>query len=317
MLFRLGCFTMICWLSGIRPALPADQVADPADITVLRDLRYREEASTQWRLDLAMKKDQRGRLRPAIVVIHGGGWLEGDKSSFASRKYGVPGNIIDFAELGFVAVTMNYRLSREALFPAALEDCKCAVRWLRAHARDYHLDPKHIGAYGNSAGGHLALLLGMTAKHKGLEGDGPYQDQSSGVQAAVSDSGPLDLLYQYRHQRLKGVVSQFMGGPPEGERTAAYKRASPMLQIGPDTPPLLLLYGGADDQVPIETADEFVFALGRAGLKDVSYHRLAYVYHCPHSLVRVPALKQVVNDFFLRTLMHPENAQQILRRVGS
>ena len=95
------------------------------------------------------------------MVIHGGGWLEGDKSSFASREHGVPGNIVNFAALGFVAVTINYRLSSEAPFPAALEDCKTAVRWLRAHANDYHLDRDHIGAYGNSAGGHLALLLGM------------------------------------------------------------------------------------------------------------------------------------------------------------
>src|SRR5205085_4220926 len=146
--------------------------------------------------DLAIPKASAGKPRPAIVVIHGGGWLEGDKSSFASRKYGVPGNIVDFAALGFVAVTINYRLSKEAPFPAALEDCKCAVRWLRAHARDYNLDPRHVGAYGNSAGGHLALLLGMVGPDAGLEGDGPYRDESSLVQAVVSDSGPVDLLYQ-------------------------------------------------------------------------------------------------------------------------
>src|SRR4029077_21283217 len=154
-------------------------------ITVLHDLRYRDGPSQQWRLDLAMKKDLRGKARPAIVVIHGGGLLEGDKSSFASRKHGVPGNIEDFAALGFVAVTINYRLSGEAPFPAALEDCKCAVRWLRAHAKEYNVDTKQIGAYGNSAGGHLAMLLGMVGKEAGLEGDGPYQAASSAVQAVV------------------------------------------------------------------------------------------------------------------------------------
>ena len=84
-----------------------------------------------------------------------------------------------------MAAAINYRLSGEAPFPAALEDCKCAVRWLRAHARDYNVDPRHVGAYGNSAGGHLALLLGMVGKEAGLEGDGPYQDESSAVQAVV------------------------------------------------------------------------------------------------------------------------------------
>ena len=306
---RIVCLAMACWLAGAGRAAAAE-------ITVLRDLRYREGPSKQWRLDLAMKQAPGDKPRPAIVVIHGGGWLEGDKSSFASREAGVPGNIVDFGDRGFVAVTINYRLSGEAPFPAALEDCKCAVRWLRAHARDYNVDPRHVGAYGNSAGGHLALLLGMVGKDAGLEGDGPHQDHSSVVQAVVSDSGSLDLLYQHRHGALRHAVGQFLGGPPEGKRGALYKSASPAHQITPHTPPLLLVYGGADEQVPVETADQFVLALGRAGLKDVSYYRLAYVDHCPHSLVRVPGLQQVVDEFFLRTLMHPETARLVRRRAA-
>jgi acetyl esterase/lipase len=327
MLSRIGFLTVVCGLGcltlGCRPAGTDQEVAaeePPAAeaVTVLRDLRYREGPSKHWRLDLAWKKDPRAKPRPGIVVIHGGGWLEGDKSSFASRAHGVPGNIEDFAALGFVAVTINYRLSGEAPFPAALEDCRCAVRWLRAHARDYNLDPEHIGAYGNSAGGHLALLLGLAGKDAGLdEKEVPYKEESSRVQAVVSDSGPIDLLYQYRHDRLKQVVGQLLGGPPEGERAAVYQKASPAHQITPDAPPMLLLYGGADDQVPVETADQFVAALGRAGLKDVSYYRLAYVDHCPHSLVRIPGLKPVVNDFFLRTLMHPETTREVRRAAGS
>jgi acetyl esterase/lipase len=302
---------MVCLLGGSDRGTPADKPAAVEDITVLQDIPYREGSNRQWRLDLALKGGPRDKQRPAIVVIHGGGWLEGDKSSFASRKHPVPGNIIDFAELGFVAVTINYRLSGEARFPAALEDCRCAVRWLRAHAREYNIDSRHIGAYGNSAGGHLALLLGMVGKDTALEGDVPYREESSRVQAVASDSGPIDLLYQYQHDQLKQVVSRFLGGPPEGERTAVYNTASPSHRITPDTPPLLLIYGGADAQVPIETADQFVLSLGRAGLKDVSYYRLAHVDHCPYSLVRVASLKPVVNEFFLRTLMRPETARQI------
>jgi acetyl esterase/lipase len=311
----LICLALACGTAGSDRGESADKPAVPEGVTVLHDVRYRDGPSKQWRLDLAFKKDAGGKPRPGIVVIHGGGWLEGDKSSFASRKAGVPGNIEDFADLGFVAATINYRLSGEAPFPAALEDCQCAVRWLRAHAKDYNLDPKHVGAYGNSAGGHLALLLGMASGEDKPAEDAPYRDESSLVQAAVSDSGPLDLLYQYKHDRLRRVVSAFLGGPPEGERAAVYKKASPAQRIGPDTPPLLLIYGGADEQVPVETADELVTALGRAGLKDVSYYRLAYVDHCPHSLVRVTGLRPVVNDFFLRTLMHPETAREVKRRA--
>jgi len=314
MFFQIGCLAVFCGLAGTNQNESSADPGVPAGITVVHDILYRQGPSKQWRLDLAMKNSP-GNPRPAIVVIHGGGWLEGDKSSFASRKYAVPGNIVDFAELGFVAVTINYRLSGEAAFPAGLEDCKCAVRWLRAHAKEYNLDPKHIGAYGNSAGGHLAMLLGMVGKQAGLEGDGPYQEESSLVQAVVSDSGPIDLLFQYQHGQLKEVVSRFMGGPPEGARAAAYKKASPLHQIAPGIPPLLLIYGGADSQVPVDTADQFVVALGRARLQDISYYRLAYVDHCPHSLVRIPGLQTVVNEFFLRTLMPPETAKQTKRRV--
>jgi acetyl esterase/lipase len=305
---RFGSLILAIWfIGGHRSATGADPPV-PEDIVVHHDLAYREGSSRHWKLDLAMKKDLRGKPRPGIVVIHGGGWIEGDKSSFASHEHGVPGNIVDFATLGFVAVTINYRLAGEASFPAALEDCKNAVRWLRAHARDYNLDPDHIGAYGNSAGGHLAMLLGMVGSDAHLEGDGPYQDRSSLVQAVLSDSGPIDLVEQYRHGTLRRVCERFMGGPPDGDRAAAYRRASLADQINPRVPPLLLIYGVDDGQVPVETADRFVLALGRAGLKDVSYHRLARVDHCPYSIARVPNLRPVVDAFFLRTLMPAQAA---------
>jgi acetyl esterase/lipase len=182
---RFCILTIACWLTLTDRVRSADDPAATGEIAVLHELRYREGPNRQWSRDLAMRHDARGGSRPGIVVIHGGGWLEGDKSSFASARDGVPGNIVDFPVLGFVAVTINCRRSVEAPFPAALEDCKCAVRWLRAHASEYHLDPDHIGAIGNSAGGHLALLLGMVGKHAGLEGDGPYQNESSLVQALL------------------------------------------------------------------------------------------------------------------------------------
>ncbi len=312
----LSGLLLACLLSGSEQGGTA-QLDPSKDVTVFHNLRYREGPSKQWVLDLAMPKVAEGKPRPLIVVIHGGGWLEGDKSSFASREYGVPGNIVDFAALGFVAATINYRLSAEAPYPAALEDCRSAILWLRAHAREYHIDPKHIGAYGNSAGGHLALLLGMPVKKESGKADDPHKDQSSMVQAVVSDSGPIDLRGQYQQNRLRQVVGQFMGGPPEGVRIEAYRQASPLHHITADLPPLLLIYGGADEQVPVESADQFVAALGRAGLKDVTYHRLAFVDHCPHSLVRIPSMQTAVNAFFVRTLMHPETAHQIQRRPAT
>lgn len=278
-----------------------DRRADD-DVVSLNNLSYREPSYKSCVLDLAMPREKADKLRSAIVVIHGGGWVEGDKSSFSVREKRPPGNIIDFAKLGFVAVTINYRMSGEAPYPVALDDCRCAVRWLRAHAAEYHVDPKRIGAFGNSAGGHLALLLGMTGNHLELPAGEPWRDQSSTVQAVVSDSGPIDLAHQYEQGTLRTVVSKFMGGPPAGDLAARYRQASPMTYVSRAGPPLLLIYGVADNQVPVGDADRFVTALGQAGATDVSYHRLAAVDHCPYSLQHVVSLKPVVDEFFLRAL---------------
>ena len=114
---------LIFLLTSLRAAPAQIEHEMPDTIELQRDLRYREGKSAAWKLDLAYPKDPGNKPRPALVIIHGGGWIEGDKSSFTSLKSWAPGNIIDFARLGFVAVTINYRLSGEATFPAALEDC--------------------------------------------------------------------------------------------------------------------------------------------------------------------------------------------------
>ena len=252
-----------------------------------------------------MPKDLSGKPRPAIIVLHGGGWIEGDKSSFVSLEHWAPGNIIDYAKRGYVAAAVNYRLSGEKVFPAAVEDCKCAVRWLRAHARQYNIDKAHIGAWGNSAGGHLALMLGMVPKEAGLEGEGPYQEQSSMVQAVTSDSGPVDLEFFYSRLKDKRIVEKFLAGPKE-TFTEQLKKASPITYVSRDNPPMLLLAGGDDPYISPEETDAFVVKLQKAGDHDVTYLRLAKVGHCPHSLVRVPFLQQVVIDFFTRTLIQAE-----------
>jgi acetyl esterase/lipase len=275
------------------------------EIELVREVRYREGPNNAWRLDLALPKDRSGPARPAIVVIHGGGWIEGDKSSFSTDDAARPANILGFAKLGYVAATINYRLAGEAPFPAALDDCRSAIRFLRAHADDYHIDRERIAAYGNSAGGHLALLLGMMPPGK-PEPDEPYPNESSRVQAVVSDSGPIDLVWQYEHKQLHTVVEKFLGGPPEGSRLERYKRASPSTYVGEKIPPLMLIYGEVDGQVPVVTADAFVAALGRAGHQNVSYFRLAGVDHCPHSLARIAYLQTTVAEFLAHALGRSE-----------
>jgi acetyl esterase/lipase len=286
-------------------ASPRGAAAQPTaafdNVAVFHNLPYREAKFAQCTLDLALPKAHADRRRPAILVIHGGGWLEGDKSSFVSPR--TPGNILDFARAGFVAAAINYRLSGEAPFPAGLYDCQAAVHWLRFHAGEYQVDPNRIGAYGNSAGGHLALLLVLIDRSNGLqEKGGPFQAESSRVQAVASDSGPIDLLAEHKNGVLRNVIERFLGGPPAGTRLADYKRASPVNYLGGTPPPILLIYGEADNQVDVRTADQFVAELGRRGPKEITYFRLAGVGHCPHSLIRVPYLRPVVIDFFKRAL---------------
>jgi len=283
--------------------LAADGGEVPDDVSIQYNVRYREGTERNWTLDLAMPKERGEQPRAAIVVIHGGGWVEGDKSSFSTpRDNRPPGNVIDFARLGFVAATINYRLSGAAPWPAAIHDCRCAVRFLRAHAKEYTIDPERIGAWGNSAGGHLALMLGMAGKDAIPDDDGPYLNESSAVQAVVSDSGPIDLVHQFRHKQVHTVIEKLLGGPPEGTRLADYKRASPSSYVSGKLPPLMLIYGEADGQVGVETSDQFVGELQQAGLKDLTYLWLGKVDHCPYSLIRVPWLVPAVDEFFLRTL---------------
>ena len=155
----LACMVWLAAIAfcGVRGtnAKAAENDVIPHNIVVLHNLRYREGPNKNWELDLAMQKDCTGNSRPAIVVIHGGGWLEGDKSSFSTPKNRPPGNIIDFARLGFVAVTINYRLSKECRSrpPSTIANVPFAGCVLTR--KKYQVDPDLIGAWGNSAGGHL------------------------------------------------------------------------------------------------------------------------------------------------------------------
>ncbi|MFO1021273.1 MAG: prolyl oligopeptidase family serine peptidase [Planctomycetales bacterium] len=294
---------LFCCGSG----LCAAEVVD--GVILQREISYHPGGHRMMKLDLAVPEAKSEKPLPVIVLIHGGGWVDGDKSSFATIKPRNQANVIDYARLGFAAATINYRLSKEAIYPSGLEDCECAIRWLRAHAKEHNLDPARIGAWGNSAGGHLALMLAIS-EEPSLAADAPWREHSSRVQCAISDSGPIDMVAQYHQGVLRGVVNMFMGGPPEGELLKAYQKCSPSTYADRIKIPLMLIYGVEDNQVPIETADKFVVELQKNGLHDLSYHRLATVGHCPHSLIQVPWTRTVVNEFFARTLKLKDPAPQ-------
>src|SRR5258708_15000961 len=153
-------------ISGVATAVIAKAApapAESAEVDVAKNIPYRE-GNKAWMLDLAMPRIS-AQPTPVIVMIHGGGWIEGDKVGFDAH-------CLEFAKREYFCATINYGLTAGAPFPAAIEDSKCAMRWLRVHAAQYNIDRNRIGVLGNSARGHLALMLGIAGKAAGPEGDG-------------------------------------------------------------------------------------------------------------------------------------------------
>jgi acetyl esterase/lipase len=235
-----------------------------AEIVVEKDIVYGTGGGKDLKLNLA-RPEQTNGLVPGIVYIHGGGWIGGDRKLKQA-------DIEDAARRGYVAVTVTYRLSDPDAsgkprnpFPAQIEDVKCAIRWLRANADKYHVDPNCIGVTGDSAGGHLSLLAGVTGSASELEGNGGHPDASSKVQAVVNYFGPTDMARLHKiSQRAAGVIVNVLGGPPE-KVPDVYKAASPVTYVAKDDPPILTIHGTADPIVPVEQAHEFDEAMKKVG----------------------------------------------------
>lgn len=193
------------------------------------------------------------------VVDSRRGWEHGDKSGNSGAQF--------LANAGFVTASLTYRLSGEAPFPAQIEDAKCAIRYLRANAAKYGIDPERMGAAGSSAGGHLAQLIATADQNAGLEGHGGWQNVSSKVQAAVSYFGPSDLTASAKQfpKETEEVIARFMGGN-ESEKPALYREASPILYVSKNDPPLLLVHGESDEDVPFDQSVRMFESYRRAGL---------------------------------------------------
>jgi acetyl esterase/lipase len=194
------------------------------------------------------------------MYIHGGGWVGGD-------HYG-PANF-PFAAQGYFTVSMEYRLSTEAAFPAQIHDCKAAVRWLRANARQYNINPDKIGVWGTSAGGHLAALLGTSANAPELEGKGGSNHYSSSVQAVVDLFGGTDfsgIIGRTEYRLYMEVAERLVGGPLE-EKEDVVRMANPIFYIRNNAPPFLIIHGERDQVVPFDQSQILYDALKRAGVE--------------------------------------------------
>lgn len=235
-----------------RPKVPDTVIFEPG-------VEYANPDGQHLKLDLARPKQGNGPF-PAVLCIHGGGFRAGTRE-------GYDGLCIHLAERGYVAATVTYRLAPKYQFPAAVYDVKAAVRWVRAHASEYHIDPDRIGVTGGSAGGHLAQFLAVTGDVRRLEGDRGNPGVSSRVACVVNVSGPSDFTQSYgKSVDAAEVLPLWLGGNLEQARKR-HIVASPLYWITPTAAPTLCIHGTDDKYVAHDQSVQLVDRLRAAGVE--------------------------------------------------
>jgi len=265
----------------------------PEGTRILRDLAYVPNGHERQKLDLYLpaQKEGNGPL-PIIVWVHGGAWLAGSKENCPSVR---------FLRQGYATASINYRLSQHAIFPAQIEDCKAAIRFLRANAEKYNIDPNRIGVWGASAGGHLVALLGTTGDVKEFD-KGPNLQFSSRVQAVCDFFGPTDFTKMsdfessMDHDAPNSPEAQLVGGPVQ-ENKEACKHANPNTYVSKDDPPFLICHGDKDPLVPHNQSVLLNAALKEAGVS-VIFHTVKGGGHG----FRDPEADRMVQKFFEKHL---------------
>lgn len=236
-------------------------------VRVVENLGYALTDHPKQRLDLLLPRKPAGdRLLPVVIYIHGGAWRGGDRKG----GFGALGPLV--ASGDYAGVTASYRLTDEATWPSQIHDCKAVVRWVRANAPKYHLDPNRIAVMGASAGGHLVAMLGVSGDVTALEGEvGPHLGVSSKVQCVADLYGPAELLRMglfpssMDHEADDSPESRLIGGPLLKHPEAA-RAASPVSYASADDPPFLIVHGTKDDVVPFDQSMRLHEALRKAGV---------------------------------------------------
>jgi acetyl esterase/lipase len=249
MIHRLFALTVIALVA----APVAAQQKLPDGVKAERNLEY--GTHERHKLDVFVPKGD-GPF-PLVIWVHGGGWEGGSKE-------GNPA--VALLNKGFAVAGVNYRLSKHAAFPAQIHDCKAAVRYLRANAKKYNLDPERFGAWGASAGGHLVALMGTAGDVKDLEGDVGTKAGSSRVQAVCDWFGPTDLLKLSPPRALNNPITRLLGGPT-GEKKDLAVAADPITHVTTDDPPFLIMHGTNDPLVPLSQSELLEAALKKAKIE--------------------------------------------------
>ncbi|MEW6156906.1 MAG: alpha/beta hydrolase [Verrucomicrobiota bacterium] len=262
--------------------------------SIITDVEYARVGDQALKLDVHLPE---GKSRaPLIVWVHGGAWRSGSKSSVPIRK---------LVEDGYAIASVDYRLSTEAKFPAQIHDIKAAIRFLRAHGRRWRLSTSKIVVAGDSAGAHLAALVGVSNRHRELEGSvGTESRQSSAVQGIISFYGAANLttiLSQSTPHGLKvrvPALDLFLGGQPTNEVERA-RLASPVFHVDRKDPPLLLLHGDQDPQMPVNQSLELLGAYQKAGapVQFVVVHGGAHGGALFYDEERLNSVRRFLRDF--------------------
>ncbi|HWB09393.1 MAG TPA: alpha/beta fold hydrolase [Pirellulales bacterium] len=289
-----------------RVTAPGDTPRLPPSVRGEFDLSYAGEKGAHQKLDLLLPKEPAadGPL-PVILYIHGGAWRGG------SKREGIAFLTPSVASGKYAGVTIDYRLSPEATWPAQIHDCKAAVRWLRTNAKKYNLDPQRIGVIGGSAGGHLAAMLGTSGNIERLEGKvGDNLDETSRVSCVVDEYGPTELLAmsefpsEIEHDSPDSPESRLVGGPVQQRKEVA-KSASPITYVSSDDPPFLLIHGTDDPLVPYDQSERFLAALQEEGVDSL----LIKVQGGGHGGFRSSELDRRIRLFFDKHLRGQQDAE--------
>ena len=270
----------------------------PDGVVASRDIEYAQADDVSLKLDIYRSKEKAEAPQPLIVWIHGGAWRAGDKRNCPA---------IRLVSTGYIVASINYRLSQQAIYPAQIYDCKAAIRWLRANAAEYDIDPERVGVWGSSAGGHLVALLGTSGGVKALSdpklGNG---DESSRVQAVCDFFGPTDLLQMdahaletapFKHDAPDSPESRLIGGPIQ-EHPEKVARANPITYVTDDDPPFLIVHGDQDRLVPHHQSLLLARALKKSGVSC----DLHIIEGAGHGFGRNPDVAKLVDTFFDKVL---------------
>lgn len=290
MILCVGCSALAFWKK--------QPLAETVAAKVQSDVIYSRAGGEELKMDVFFPTNLAGRKLPVVLYVHGGGWQTGTKSMLSMMAG--PSELL---RRGYLVVAMNYRLAPQHKFPAMIEDVKCAVRYLRAHARDFNLDPARIGAMGDSSGGHLVALLGLTDASAGFEGEG-WPKQSSRVQAVVDLYGPTEFANGNSNFITLKLIQDAFGATNTTDPILI--KANPVTYVSRRAPPFLILHGDRDNLVDLQQSAELDARLKAVGADStfVVITNLAHGY-VPLGLKASPnneELSTLIADFFDRKL---------------